>query len=307
MFTSHRAVARPSPDSRRPAARARSLGLRLGTATLVGSLTAVMGLAAPAQAANHIVIGASGDWSGLQSHVGTQIAHHEYGKLSGPAKIADLVNIETTVDWSQVASGGQDANIKRWANALKGHNVMVSFSHEPMSKFNAHWGTASSFIAAWKHVVNVFNAQGSTSVSWVWNVTSYSFRVKASSWQYGAKWYPGDSYVDYVAGEAYNHVGCGQSNISFADKIKQIFAFANQHHKKFVAAEFASNAFPGRPAWIDAAHQFMAAHRDQFAGAFYYDPTSGPGTQRTTCHWHLSTNGDYSAYRSLVTSPGFGA
>jgi hypothetical protein len=301
MFTSTRAVARPSHNSRRPTPRARRMGLSVGAATLATSVVAVLGLAAPAQAANHIEIGASGDVSGLQSHVGTSIGRHVYGKLSGPTQVANLVNIESTAPWAQVASGGQDANIKRWANALKGKNVMVSFSHEPMSKHNIHLGTASSFIAAWKHVVNVFNSSGSTSVSWVWNVTSDSFRVKSSSPQYGAKWYPGDSYVDYVAGEAYNRAGCGQNNTSFADKIKDIFAFANQHHKKFVAAEFASNAFSGRPAWISAAHQFMAAHASQFAGAFYYNPTHG------VCHWHLSTSGDYSAYRSLLTGSGFGA
>jgi hypothetical protein len=304
MFTSHRAVARPSGASRRPRHRARTTALRLGVATVttavVGALGLSLGLTAPAQAANHIVIGASGDASGLQSKVGTTIARHLYGKLSGPARVAALVNIETTVNWSQVASGSQDANIKRWAGALKGHNIMVSFSHEPMAKQNSHWGSASDFVAAWKHVVAVFNAQGSTSVSWVWNVTSDSFRVSSTSPQYGAKWYPGDSYVDYVAGEAYNRVGCGQSDVSYANKIKDIFAFANQHNKKFVTAEFASNAYSGRAAWIDAAFAFMNAHQSQFAGAFYYHSTGG------TCNWHLSTSAEFSAFRSLVTATGFG-
>ena len=300
MFTSIRAVARPSHDSRRPAPRARRMGLSVGAATLATSVVAVLGVA-PAHAASSIHIGASGDAAGLQSHVGAPIGRHVYGKLSGPARVADLVNMETTVSWSQVASGGQDANIKRWAKALKGKDVMVSFSHEPMAKQNSHWGTASSFIAAWKHVVKVFNAQGATSVKWVWNVTSDSFRVKSSSRQYGAKWYPGDAYVDYVAGEAYNRVGCGQKNVSFANKIKDIFAFANQHHKKFVTAEFSSNAFAGRAAWIRAAHAFMDNHKNQFAGAFYYNPMHG------VCHWHLKTGAEYSAFRSLVRDSGFGS
>lgn len=278
--------------------------------TLLSTTAAVLALVgasvatpvASAQAADHVVIGASGDASGLQTKVGTPIARHLYGKLSGPARVAALVNIETTVGWSQVASGGQDANIKRWASALKGKNVMVSFSHEPMAKQNSHWGNASSFIAAWKHVVSVFDKQGSTSVSWVWNVTSDSFRIKSSSPQYGGKWYPGDSVVDYVAGEAYNRAGCGQSNVSFADKIKEIYAFANQHNKKFVAAEFSSNAFAGRAAWISAAHAFMNSHKSQFAGAFYYNPNSGG-----TCKWHLSTSAEFSAFRSMVVDAGFGA
>ena len=301
MLSSKHAVARPSHDGPRPTHRSRRLSLRAGTAALAATLVGVVGLAAPAQAADQIVIGASGDASGLQSHVGTQIGRHVYGTLSGPARTGELVNIETTVSWSQVASGGQDANITRWAKALKGKNVMVSFSHEPMAKQNSHWGSASSFIAAWKHVVSVFDRQGSTSVKWVWNVTSNSFRVPSSSPEYGAKWYPGDAYVDYVAGEAYNKVGCGQSNMSFADKIKEIFAFANQHNKKFVTAEFASNAFAGRAAWLTAAHAFMSAHQSQFAGAFYYNPTSAK------CHWHLTTSAEFAAFRSLVTAPGFTA
>jgi hypothetical protein len=301
MPHSHRAVARPSRDGHRSRHRLRKPVRRFGASTFAATLVGLsVGLAAPAQAAGHIVIGASGDVSGLQSKVSTPIARHVYGKLSGGAQVAQLVNIETTVSWSQVASGGQDANIKRWASALKGKNVMVSFSHEPMAKQNSHWGTASSFIAAWKHVVNVFNAQGSTSVKWVWNVTSDSFRISSSDSQYGAKWYPGDSYVDYVAGEAYNRVGCGQTDKSFAEKIKDIFTFANQHGKKFVAAEFASNAYSGRASWLNAAHSFMDAHKSQFAGAFYYNPTSAQ------CHWHLSTSAEYSAFHSLVTDSGFG-
>jgi hypothetical protein len=103
-----------------------------------------------------------------------------------------------------------------------------------------------------------------------------------------------------VAGEAYNRVGCGQSDVSYANKIKDIFAFANQHNKKFVTAEFASNAYSGRAAWIDAAFAFMNAHQSQFAGAFYYNSTGG------TCNWHLSTSAEFSAFRSLVTATGFG-
>jgi beta-mannanase len=297
MQTSQGTVARPAPGGRPLHHRMRRLALCLGVSVVGLSV----GLAAPAQAADHIVVGASGDVSGLQSHAGAQLARHVYAKLSGAAQVAQLINIETTVNWSQVAAGSQDADIKRWASALKGQDVMVSFSHEPMSKQNSHWGSSSDFIAAWKHIVNVFDTQGSTSVRWVWNVTSDSFRVPSSSWQYGAKWYPGDSYVDYVAGEAYNKAGCGQSETSFAAKIQQIFAFANEHNKKFVAAEFASNAYSGRAAWINAAHAYMALHKTQFAGAFYYNSTSAG-----SCNWHLSTSAEFSAIRSLAMDAGFG-
>jgi len=300
MITSIPAAVRPTHRSRRWVRRRQSRALRVAGATLAATAVALIGPAGPARAADHIIIGASGDVSGLETNIGTPVARHLYGKLSGTPKVGQLVNIETTVGWSQVAAGRQDANIKRWATALKGKNVMVSFSHEPMSGQNSHWGSASSFVAAWRRVVNVFDQQGSTSVRWVWHVTSDSFRVDPSNVQYGEKWYPGDSYVDYVGGGAYNKVGCGQSDMSFAAKIKDILEFAGQHGKKFVAAEFASNAYSGRAKWISDAHAFMDAHRSQFAGAFYYNPTNAK------CNWHLGSSSEFSAFRTMVTDTGFG-
>jgi hypothetical protein len=300
MPTSYRATSLALRDGRPPRQRLRTPALRRSVAVAATLLGLSAGLASPAQAAGHIVIGASGDAAGLQSQVGTKLARHLYGKLSGNTHIARFVNIETTVKWRQVASGAQDANITRWARALKGRNVMVSFSHEPMSKNNIKYGTSADFVAAWRHVVSVFDAQGSTSVMWVWNATSESFRIARSDPRYGAKWYPGDASVDYVAGEAYNRVGCGGNNLSFASKIKEILAFAGQHNKKFVTAEFASNAFPGRAAWINSAHAYMDSHKRQFAGAFYYNVRSGG------CHWHLKTPAEFRAIRSLVTDAGFG-
>jgi hypothetical protein len=254
-----------------------------------------VGLSAPAQAADAITIGASGDVSTLQKQSGSSITVHRYGKLGGPAiNNVAFVNIEPTVSWASVANGNHDGDIKRWATALKGTGTrLVSFSHEPMSKSNHSKGTASTFIAAWKRVVNVFNAQGATNVQWVWNVTSHSFRISSSDPDYGAKWYPGDSYVDFVAGEAYNRYKCGTANFSFANRIKEIFAFAKSHGKKMVVAEFGSNAFSGRPAWIKDAMTYMNNNRAYFRGAFYYNTIYG------SCHFKLSTSADYTAFRNL--------
>jgi beta-mannanase len=271
---------------------------RRAVAALACSAAAVAMSAAPTFA--DVVVGASGDYSSLKSHVGSGLEAHKYGKLSGPAITdAAFVNIEPTVSWSQVASGSQDSNIKRWADALKGKGSrLVSFSHEPMAKQNLHFGNASSFIAAFKHVENVFDSRGATNVRWVWNVTSNSFRVPSSRSEYGGKWYPGDAYVDAVAGEAYNRYKCGFSSPkSFADRIKEIFAFAQSHHKDMVVAEFASNAYSGRAQWIKDATSFVRAHAGSFAGAFYYNSSSH---RAGGCRWTLNTSAEYSAVKAMV-------
>lgn len=264
----------------------RTLCLAVGIAT-----AATLATAMPAQA---MPIGASGDVNGLRSHTSGALATHKYGKLSGPAVVADLVNIETTVDWSQVANGSQDANIRRWANALRGKNIMVSWSHEPMAKQNIHFGNAQSFIASFRHVVSVFNRAGSTSVKWVYNATSYSFKIPSSRSEYGGKWYPGDSYVDYIAGESYNW--CGRRTTTFASNVQQMMAFASQHHKKVVVAEFASYSYSGRASWIRAATSFIRANASKFAGAFYFNQS------HAKCSWHLGTTADYAAMRDMVNA-----
>jgi hypothetical protein len=277
----------------------------------LAAVVALAAIAAPSvQAANgvrevpkNIIIGASGGdtVSTLRHQVGGRLATHAYGSLGRkPITDARFVNIEPDVGWSDVADGSRDSQIRAWARALKGKRiVLVSFSHEPMAKQNLHLGDAHSFIAAFRHVKDVFDSVGTRNVEWVWNVTSDSFRVPSSSFQYGAKWYPGDAYVDDVAGEAYNKAGCGQSEKSFADKISDIYRFARHHDKPMVVAEFASNKYAGRAAWLRGAGSFIASHRADFRGAFYYQSTTH---HAGGCHWALDDDAEYAAVEAMAQS-----
>ena len=92
--------------------------------------------------------------------------------------------------------------------------LIIRLCHE----FNGNWNaygytqeTAAQFVAGWQHVVSLFRAQGATNVSWCWcpNVwglagipegTAIDPTVPDGS---GVNWYPGDSYVDYVALDGY--------------------------------------------------------------------------------------------------------
>jgi beta-mannanase len=277
----------------------------------LGAVAAMGAVAAPTAPAadgvrvvpKNIIIGASGGDAVtiLRQRVGGKLAAHAYGSLSGkPITDARFVNIEPDVSWARVADGSRDSDIRRWAHALtRKQIVLVSFSHEPMAKQNAHLGTAQSFIAAFRHVEQVFASVGARNVEWVWNVTSDSFRVPSSSSKYGSKWYPGDAYVDDVAGEAYNKAGCGQSEKSFADKISDIFRFARQHDKRMVVAEFAANKYSGRADWLRAASRFITAHRSDFRGAFYYQSTTH---HAGGCRWALDSRAEYAALEAMAQS-----
>ena len=54
------------------------------------------------------------------------------------------------------------------------------------------------FVAAWRHVVDIFRAQGATNVTWVWcpNIVGPKSQLTGL--------YPGDNYTDWVCMDGYN-------------------------------------------------------------------------------------------------------
>jgi mannan endo-1,4-beta-mannosidase len=100
----------------------------------------------------------------------------------------------------QAIAGGQgDAYITRFARAVRTLNlpVAISFGHE----MNGNWypwgsgqSTAAEFVAAWRHIHDLFIQAGASNVIWVWNpnIVNPVPQVQLSPY------WPGDSYVDWV-------------------------------------------------------------------------------------------------------------
>lgn len=105
---------------------------------------------------------------------------------------------------AKIASGASDSYINQFAAAVRTLNVpiVLSFGHE----FNGTWypwgttgTTAAQFVAAWRHIHDLFAAQGATNVIWVWDPNDI-FPVPNVQL---AQYYPGDSYVDWVGVTGY--------------------------------------------------------------------------------------------------------
>lgn len=105
-----------------------------------------------------------------------------------------------------IIAGDHDAYIHRWALAAAawGHTLYLRFAHE----MNGNWypwcigvngNSAAEYVAAWRHVVDIFRADGATNVRWVWcpNV-EYTGSTPFSDV------YPGDAYTDWIALDGYN-------------------------------------------------------------------------------------------------------
>ena len=310
-----------------PEGRRRRMIAAGGTAAL--SLAVVAGVAAPSTgagpeqsasasapavpttpAAAPLIFGASGgaEVNQLSLRVGAPLATHAFGQLDGSVpSTARLINMAPNVPWRVVAAAQPGStvynNIARWADALKARTgtIMFTFSHEPegASSQREGLGTAAEFIAAFRHVREVFTARGVKNVQYTWNMTSNSFRVKTSDPRYAAKWYPGDDVVDNVATAAYNWYNCGEGKglwLSLEDRASAPLAFAKAHGKQLVLAEWASQADYRRAQWLRDAKTFLLANRASIRAAFYYQSP----TPRAGCTWMLTNTADVAAFAEMA-------
>jgi len=104
-----------------------------------------------------------------------------------------------------IAAGSQDAYLTSWANAIKAFGQPVVIRLDP--EMNGNWeayspgnngNTADSFIAMWRHVVNVFRSAGATNAIWSWSPNAPGQPTSLPAV------FPGGSYVDRVGIDNYN-------------------------------------------------------------------------------------------------------
>jgi len=128
-----------------------------------------------------------------------------------------ILNIDYVPDgrynWAQVAAGANDAVLIREARYLKAHfkkKLFVSIHHEPEDEVRQSLGSgyrAQDFAAMFRHVVQVFRAQGVRNVVWVFNIMGTQ-EPDAAPWFPAL--YPGDRYVDWIAADPY---GCYNAKV----------------------------------------------------------------------------------------------
>ncbi|MCD0451080.1 beta-mannanase [Actinocorallia sp. API 0066] len=97
-----------------------------------------------------------------------------------------------------IAAGVRDVHVHTFAEAVRALDipVVLSFGHE----MNGHWypwgtkkATAEEYIAAYRHVHDVFTRVGATNAIWLWSpnvLINNSMRLRP--------YFPGAAYVDWV-------------------------------------------------------------------------------------------------------------
>jgi beta-mannanase len=213
-----------------------------------------------------------------------------------------LLNWKMPSPWSSVANGAHDGQIATTANRLKalGRKVFLAPHHEPEDQVGS-FGSASDYARAFRHVVDGFRRAGAGNVIFVWNVMGY---VGGHGDIY-PQLYPGDSYVDWIAYDPYNWVGCksGHKGRSFAEITKPMYDWTAAHHpnKPLMLAEFGLReqpaGMPSKAEWFRDALVTLKTTRTRIKALVYFNTNH-------TCDWRItSSSSSVAAYRQIGLDP----
>lgn len=209
-----------------------------------------------------------------------------------------------------IAAGNHDAYIRKYAqdSAAWGRPFYLRFGHE----MNGDWypwaagvngNTAADYVAAWRHIHNIFQQAGATNVQWVWS-PNYDYPGLTPL----ASLYPGDAYVDWVAMDGYNRgtalSGAGWQSLAdiFGPTYAKLSAMTS---KPFMIAETGSAEAGGdKAAWITEG--FLNTIPNQFPrirAVLWFNENAADATD-----WRISTSPSaLAAYRQVAADPRYAA
>jgi len=143
--------------------------------------------------------------------------------------VIPFVQIDPTyADVSAIADGAYDDYLNSYAESVVeyGHQVVIGFGHE----MNANWYSwgygrvpASTFVAAWQHIVTLFRRQGADNVTWLWTIEADGPGTGPA-----ADWWPGASYVNWVGIDGYYNSPSDTFDRVFVKTIDQVRGFTNR-------------------------------------------------------------------------------
>jgi Glycosyl hydrolase family 26 len=206
----------------------------------------------------------------------------------------------TEVSMASVADGAQDAYLRSYAAQVRayGGQVIIGFAAEMNGNWDP-WGAgrtpAAQWIAAWRHVVTLFRAQGAVNVTWLWTVNE----VGAAAPPVGG-WWPGAAYVSMVGIDGY----CVRPPDTFASVFGRTLAQVRALTRDPVLlSEVASGPGAGTEREAQITGLFAGVKADGLAGFVWFDQAQDDGPYHQD--WRLEDSpAALAAFRAAVKEYG---
>lgn len=155
----------------------------------------------------------------------------------------------------EIPSGVHDEYIKSFAKSVANLKspVVIRFGHEMNGNWYPWGNRGQEYISAYRHIVNVFKAEGVKNVDWMWCINAQSVPQEAIA--LSAKFYPGSDFVDVLGIDGVNF-GSSKPDTSwqtFSQIFSPAYAFLTKTYSQpIIIAETASSELGGDKAvWID--------------------------------------------------------
>jgi hypothetical protein len=174
------------------------------------------------------------------------------------------------IDLEAVAAGRYDKYLRRYATAVRalGTPVGLSFGHEMNGAWSS-WGYTNTpprvFVAAWRHIHQVFTVARTRKVIWVWTVvriTPGDSRVAPAL----RPWWPGRAYVNWVGLDIYYFSPKVTFRREFIPTITAVRSFTDD------PVLLAETAVPNRSGQVrQIADMFAGARASHLLGIIWYN------------------------------------
>jgi Glycosyl hydrolase family 26 len=197
---------------------------------------------------------------------------------------ATIVQMDPTwASVSSIAAGEYDSYLRSFADSVRrfGYPVVIGFGHE----MNAYWypwayghAAPSKFVAAWRHIVTLFRAQGADNVTWLWTIQADEAGTGPI-----ASWWPGAQYVTWIGIDGYYYRPSDTFFSIFGETIAQVRMFTA---KPVLVSETAVGPDGDRPAKIS--NLFAGMSQYGTLGLVWFDIPQHNGIYHQD--WHVENS-----------------
>ncbi len=189
----------------------------------------------------------------------------------------------TGISIPDIAAGDYDSYLRSYADSVRrfGQPVVIGFGHEMNAPWYS-WGyrqvSASTFVAAWRHVVTLFRDQGAHNVTWLWTLQADEPGTGTI-----AAWWPGNPYVTWVGIDGYYYRSSDTFSSVFGKTIAQVRMLTG---RPVLLSETAAGPQAGQAAKI--ADLFKGMRHYGTLGLVWFDIAQDDGLYHQD--WHIEDN-----------------
>jgi hypothetical protein len=189
---------------------------------------------------------------------------------------------------AEIAKGVYDSYIKKWAADAKAIQkpIFLRVGHEMNDPYRYPWGPQNNkpaeFVAAWKHIHDLFVQIGATNVIWIWS--------PHPAYGYFEAFYPGTNYVDYIGlgilnfGTAVSWSKWWTFDEIFGSHYVELDAFK----KPMMITEFGSLSVGGnRSKWFADALDSIPVKYPSVKSLVFYHYSADKTTTDKAVNWHF--------------------